>query len=197
VSNAPLPSALHRFLPPTLTPWDTRAVRCTVMLLAALSLLAAAPGGAPAAKTKAYNCGATSVTILLWPHGHKAIRSVHFPAGRTPNIQVYRYDPNFRGGNFLFYADAKGNVHGAPGYCVPGRSQASTPIAAPRTLTGKRAVTCTVSATQTFEVTRSARGIKVLGRMAGTTLWIATATRSRTAKITFDSSACETGPSPP
>jgi hypothetical protein len=172
-------------------------VRRVAVLLAASSLLAAAPGGAPAANTKAYYCGATSVTILLWPHGHKAIRSVHFPAGRTPNIQVYRYDPTFRGGNFLFYADAKGNVHGAPGYCVPGPSRDSTPIAAPQTLKGRRAVTCTVSATQTFEVTRSARAVKVLGRIANKTLWIATATRSRTTKITFDTSACETGPTPP
>jgi hypothetical protein len=39
--------------------------------------------------------------------------------------------------------------------------------------------------------------VKVLGRVANETLWIATATRSRTAKITFDSTACETGPSPP
>jgi hypothetical protein len=164
--------------------------------LVVLLLLAAVPGGAPAAKPKAYYCGATSVTILLWPHGHKAIRSVHFPAAKTPNIQVYRYDPRFAGGNFLFYADAKGNVHGAPDYCGPGPSRTSSPIANPQTLKGKRAVTCTVSAAQTYEVTKSTRGIRVLGRLAGTTLWIATVTRKRTASITFDTSACQVGPSP-
>ena len=171
--------------------------RAAALPIAVLLLVAAVPGGAPAAKPKAYSCGAVSVTILLYPHGHKAIRSVHFPAAHTPNIQVYRYDPRFAGGNFLFYADAKGNVHGVPDYCGPSASQTSGAIAEPQTLKGKRAVTCTVSASQAFEVTRSARGIKVLGRLSSTTLWIATMTRKGAAKITFDGSACQVGPSPP
>jgi hypothetical protein len=167
-----------------------------LLALLPIALVAAAPGAAPASKPKAYYCGATSVTVLLWPHGHKAIRSVHFPAGKTPNIQVYRYDPRFAGGNFLFYADAKGNVHPVKDYCGTGASQASTPIADAQTLKGRHAVTCTVSASQTFEVTRSARGIQVLGRMAGRTLWIAGMTRKGAAKITFDATACQVGPSP-
>ena len=171
-------------------------MRRAPLLIVPLLLLAAAPGAAPAGKTKAYACGAPVVTVLLWPHGHKAIRSVHFPAKRTPNIQVYRYDPRFAGGNFLLYADAKGNVHPVPDYCGTTTTQSSGAIAQPQTLKGKRAVTCTVRASQAFEVTRSARGIKVLGRMASQTLWIATVTPKGAAKITFDSSACQVGPSP-
>jgi hypothetical protein len=172
-------------------------MRMRLLLPIAAVLLVALPGGSPAAKPKAYTCGAPAITVLLWPHGHKAIRSVHFPAARTPNIQVYRYDPKFRGGNFLLYADAKGNVHPVPDYCGTTESQVSTPISAPQTLKGKRAVTCIVRATQAFEVTRSSSGIKVLGRMATTTLWIATVSRKGVAKITFDSSICQIGPSPP
>src|SRR5436190_2480206 len=119
-------------------------MRRAPLLIVPLLLLAAAPGAAPAGKTKAYACGAPVVTVLLWPHGHKAIRSVHFPAARTPNIQLYRIDPRFAGGNFLVYADVRGNVHTAPGYCVKTPSTASTAIAQPTTLTGKRAVTCNV-----------------------------------------------------
>jgi hypothetical protein len=165
-----------------------------LLLLAPLAL--ALVPSAPAAAPKAFTCGAPAVTVLLWPHGHKAIRSVHFPAARTPNIQLYRIDPHFAGGNFLLYADARGNVHTAPGYCGKLPSVASTPIAQPTTLTGKRAVTCNIGASQAFEVTRQSHGIKLRGRVSNRTLWTATVTRSGKAKITFDSSACQLGPNP-
>jgi len=165
-----------------------------LLLLAPLAL--ALVPSAPAAAPKAFTCGAPAVTVLLWPHGHKAIRSVHFPAARTPNIQLYRIDPHFAGGNFLLYADARGNVHTAPGYCGKVPSVASTPIAQPTTLTGKRAVTCNIGASQAFEVTRQAHGVKLRGRVSSRTLWIASVTRSGKAKITFDSSACTLGPNP-
>ena len=71
--------------------------------------LASPPQRRPAAKPKAYFCGAVKTTTLLWPHGHKTLRSFHVPAAHTPNIQVYRYDPNFAGGNLLLYADARGS----------------------------------------------------------------------------------------
>jgi hypothetical protein len=171
--------------------------RAALPIVVVLLLVAAAPSGAPAARTKAYACGAVGVTVLLWPHGHKAIRSVHFPAKRTPNIQVYRYDPRFAGGNFLLYADAKGNVHPVPDYCGTTTPAASSAIAEPQTLKGKRAVTCTVRSVQAFEVTHTAHGIKVLGRTGAMTLWTATMTGRGAAKITFDSSACQIGPSPP
>jgi hypothetical protein len=168
----------------------------SLVVLVALSAFLAVAMAAPAAKPKAYSCGATKVTILLWPHGHKAIRSVHFPAARTPNIQVYRYDPRFAGGNFLFYADARGNVHPVKDYCGTGASRPATPIAEPQTLKGKRAVTCTVSASQTFELTRTSHGVRLRGRLSDTTLWVADMSRGGAAKITFDSSACELGPAP-
>jgi hypothetical protein len=159
-----------------------------LLLLAPLAL--ALVPSAPAAAPKAVTCGAPAVTVLLWPHGHKAIRSVHFPAARTPNIQLYRIDPRFAGGNFLVYADARGNVHTAPGYCGKVPSVASTAIAQPTTLTGKRAVTCNIGSSQAFQITRQARGIKLLGRVASRTLWTASVTRAGKAKITFDGSAC-------
>lgn len=158
----------------------------------ALALVPSAPAAAP----KAFTCGAPAVTVLLWPHGHKAIRSVHFPAAKTPNIQLYRIDPHFAGGNFLVYADARGNVHTAPGYCGKVPSITSSAIAQPTTLTGKRAVTCNIGASQAFQITRQAHGVKLLGRVASRTLWTASVTRAGKAKITFDSSACQTGPSP-
>lgn len=167
----------------------------SLLLLAPLGLAAAVPA-APAAAPTAYYCGAASATVLLWPHGHKAIRSVHFPAAKTPNIQIYRYDPNFAGGNFLFYADARGNVHGAPGFCGKGALRTASPIAQPRTLTGKRAVTCGNGAAQAYDVTRQAHGVKILGRVGSRALFIASVTRSGKAKITFDSSACQLGPNP-
>jgi hypothetical protein len=144
----------------------------------------------------AVTCGAPATTVLLWPHGHKAIRSVHFPAARTPNIQLYRYDPRFAGGNFLLYADAKDNTHTAPGYCGKVPHVAATAIASPTTLKGKRAISCNMGASQAYEVTRQAHGIKILGRVGSRTLFVATMTRKGLAKITFDSSACQIGPSP-
>jgi hypothetical protein len=165
-------------------------------ILLLIPLVLALVPSAPAAAPKAFSCGAPAVTVLLWPHGHKAIRSVHFPAAKTPNIQLYRIDPHFAGGNFLVYADALGNVHTASGYCGKVPTVASSAIAQPTTLTGKRAVTCNIGAIQAFQVTRQAHGIKLLGRVASRTLWTASVTRSGKAKITFDSSACQTGPSP-
>src|SRR4051794_23321823 len=177
--------------------WEAERVRTRSLVpIAGLSAFLAVAIAAPAAKPKAYSCGATKVTILLWPHGHKAIRSVHFPAARTPNIQVYRYDPRFAGGNFLFYADARGNAHPVKEYCGTGPSRPASAIAASQTLKGKRAVTCTVTASQTFELTRSSHGVRLRGRLADTTLWIADMSRKGAAKITFDSSACELGPAP-
>jgi hypothetical protein len=145
----------------------------------------------------AVTCGAPATTVLLWPQGHKAIRSVHFPAARTPNIQIYRYDPRFAGGNFLLYADARGHIHPVPDFCGSAPARTSGAIAQPATLKGKRAVTCTVSAVQTFAVTRQAHGVKVTGQLSDQTLFTATVTRGGKAKITFDSSACSVGPSPP
>jgi hypothetical protein len=171
--------------------------RLVLVPIAALAAVAAAPSGAPAAKAKAYHCGSTSVTVLLWPHGHKAIRSVHFAAAHTPNIQIYRYDPRFAGGNFLLYADARGHIHPVPDFCGSAPARTSGAIAQPTTLKGKRAVTCTVSAVQTFAVTRQAHGVKVVGQLSDQTLFTATVTRNGAAKITFDSSACEVGPAPP
>src|SRR3954462_11054068 len=170
--------------------------RAALPIVVLLLLTVAAPSAAPAARTKAYASGAVRLPILLWPHGHKAIRSVHFPAARTPNIQVYRYDPRFAGGNFLFYADARGNAHPVKEYCGTGPTRPVSAIAAPQRLKGKRAVTCTVTASQTFELTRSSRGVRLRGRLADTTLWIADMSRKGAAKITFDSSACELGPAP-
>jgi hypothetical protein len=166
-----------------------------LVLLAPL-LLAFVPG-APAAAPRSFQCGAPAITVLLWPHGHKAIRSVHFPAAKTPNIQIYRYDPRFAGGNFLAYADVRGNLHTAPGYCAKTTTVASAPIAAPQTLTGKRAVSCIVRVSQAFQLTRQAHGVKLVGRASSQTLWIATMTRRGKAKITFDPTVCTVGPSPP
>jgi len=167
-----------------------------LLAVAGLAVLLAASAAAPAVKPKVLFCGSVKTTVLLWPHGHKTLRSFHVPAAHTPNIQLYRYDPNFAGGNLLVYADALGRVKSVKTYCGSGPSVPASAIASPRTLKGKQAVSCSVGATQTFEVATTATGIKVRGRVASRTLWIASITRHAAAKITFDSSACELGPSP-
>jgi uncharacterized protein YjhX (UPF0386 family) len=164
--------------------------------VAGLAALLAATAATPAAKTKVYFCGAVKTTTLLWPNGHKTLRSFHVPAAHTPNIQVYRYDPNFAGGNLLLYADARARVRSVKDYCSSGPSVPASQIADAQTLKGKRSVSCSEGATQTFDVTTTATGVKVRGRVASRTLWIASITRHGAAKITYDSSACELGPSP-
>ena len=170
-------------------------IRLALGIAGLLALLAAA-GAAPASKPKVYFCGAVKTTVLLWPHGHKTLRSFHVPAAHTPNIQVYRYDPNFAGGNLLLYADARARVRSVKDYCGTGPSVPASQIADAQTLKGKRAVSCSVGATQTFEVTTTATGVRVRGRVASRTLWIASMTRHGAAKVTFDGTACEIGPSP-
>jgi hypothetical protein len=170
-------------------------IRLALGIAGLLAVLAAA-GAAPASKPKVYFCGAVKTTVLLWPHGHKTLRSFHVPAAHTPNIQVYRYDPNFAGGNLLLYADAQARVRSVKTYCETGPSVLPSQIADAQTLKGKRAVSCSVGATQTFEVTTTATGVRVRGRVASRTLWIASMTRHGAAKVTFDGSACELGPSP-
>ena len=171
-------------------------LRTFVPIAGLVAFLAVAAVAAPAAKPKIYFCGAVKTTVLLWPHGHKTLRSFHVPAAHTPNIQVYRYDPNFAGGNLLLYADARSRVHAVKDYCGNGPSVPASQITAVQTLKGKRSVSCSVGATQTFEVTTSTTGVKVRGRVASRTLWIASMTRRGAAKITFDGSACELGPAP-
>jgi hypothetical protein len=171
-------------------------IRTFVPIAGLAAFLAVAAAAAPAAKPKAYFCGAVKTTVLLWPHGHKTLRSFHVPAAHTPNIQVYRYDPNFAGGNLLLYADARSRVRAVKDYCGSGPSVPASQITDAQTLKGKRSVSCSVGSTQTFEVTTSATGVKVRGRVASRTLWIASMTRRGAAKITFDGSACELGPAP-
>src|SRR5689334_24796591 len=90
----------------------------------------------PAAGGKAHFCGAVKQTTLLWPHGHKTLRSFHVPAATTPNIQVYRYDPNFAGGNLLVYADPRGRTTVVKTYCGAGPSVPPSQIANAQTRTG-------------------------------------------------------------
>jgi hypothetical protein len=173
----------------------TARIRIALGVAGLLALLAVATA-APASKPKVYFCGAVKTTVLLWPHGHKTLRSFHVPAAHTPNIQVYRYDPNFAGGNLLLYADARARVRSVKDYCGTGPSVPASQIADAQTLKGKRAVSCSVGATQTFEVTTTATGVRVRGRVSSRTLWIASMTRHGAAKITFDGTACEVGPAP-
>src|SRR5436190_21101150 len=167
-----------------------------VLGIAVLVACLAAAVATPASTTKVYSCGVVQQTTLLWPHGHKTLRSFHVPAAHTPNIQVYRYDPNFAGGNLLLYADARARVRSVKDYCSTGPSVPASQIADALTAKGKRAISCSVGATQTFEVTTTATGIRVRGRVASRTLWIASITRHGAAKITYDGTACEPGPSP-
>jgi hypothetical protein len=167
-----------------------------VLVIAVLSAFFAATTAAPSARTKAYFCGAVKTTTLLWPHGHKTLRSFHVPAAHTPNIQVYRYDPNFAGGNLLLYADARARVKTVKDYCSSAPSVPQSQMTDAQALKGKQAVSCSEGATQTFEVTTTATGVKVRGRVASRTLWTASITRHAAAKITYDGSACELGPAP-
>ena len=167
-----------------------------VLGIAVLAASLSAAVATPASSTKVYSCGVVQQTTLLWPHGHKTLRSFHVPAAHTPNIQVYRYDPNFAGGNLLVYADAAGRVKRVKTYCGSGPSVPPSQITDPQTVKGKRAVSCSVRATQTFEITTTSSGVKVRGRVASRTLWIASMTRHGAAKITYDGTACELGPSP-
>jgi hypothetical protein len=152
--------------------------------IAVLAAFLAAGVAAPAAKNRVYFCGAVKTTTLLWPHGHKTLRSFHVPAAHTPNIQVYRYDPNFAGGNLLLYADARGRVKSVKDYCGTGPSVPPSQITDAQTLKGKRSVSCSLSSSQTFEVTTTSSGVRVRGRVASRTLWIASMTRHGAAKIT-------------
>jgi hypothetical protein len=172
-------------------------IRLALGIAGLLALLAAAAASAaPAAKPKVYFCGAVKSTVLLWPHGHKTLRSFHVPAAHTPNIQVYRYDPNFAGGNLLLYADARARVKTVKDYCGSGPSVPASQIADAQTLKGKRAISCLVGSSQTYEVTTTSTGVRVRGRVASRTLFVASITRHGAAKITYDGSACEVGPAP-
>jgi hypothetical protein len=167
-----------------------------VLGIAVLSASFAAVVAVPAAAPKAYFCGAAKQTTLLWPRGHQTLRSFHVPAAHTPNIQVYRYDQHFAGGNLLMYADVAGRVKTVKAYCGNGPSVPASQITDPQTLKGKQSVSCYNGATQTFEVTRSGGRVTVRGRVASKTLWIASVTRHHAAKITFDGTVCSVGPSP-
>src|SRR5262245_7392385 len=119
--------------------------------VACMAALVVAHVAAPAAGGKAYFCGAVKQTTLLWPKGHKTLRSFHVPAATTPNIQVYRYDPNFAGGNLLVYADPRGRTKLVKLYCGNGPTVPGSQIADAQTRTGKQSVSCSVGASQTFE----------------------------------------------
>jgi hypothetical protein len=171
-------------------------MRLRLLVLLPIALIAVAAGGAPAATPKSLHCGATSATVLFWPHGHPAIKGVNFPKIKTPHLETYRPDPRYIGGNFLLYADAKGVVDPSKTFCGTGPRNPSGAVVNAKTVTAKRAVTCTASAVQSFDVTKSKAGVTIRGRVSSTTLWIAVLRKKGGSKMTFDSSACQAAASP-
>jgi hypothetical protein len=170
-------------------------MRTRLLVLIPLALAAVAPATALARPAKSSLCPAPDVTVLFWPKGHHAVPSVGFPRIPTPHLEIYKPDPSYPSSNFLYYADANG-VSDASRTCVNGPSTTSTPIAHPKTIKRKRAVTCHAPSALIFDAVKSKRGLTVTGRTTTSRLFQLVLRKKGVSKMVFDSSLCTAGASP-
>ena len=139
--------------------------RQTVIALAALAALAsqAPAGAAPASAGHRAGC-ATTMTFLVWPHGHPAIARIGFADMTTPHLEIYKgagsgYD--FSG--FLAWAAGGKTSEPSPSTspsCLSYTTlpKAPKPLGKMRTIARTAAVTCAFPASGLIDIQKAGGG---------------------------------------
>jgi hypothetical protein len=126
---------------------------------------------------------ATTMTFLVWPHGHQAVPSIGFANLPVPHMEIYRGDgTSYSDSKFLGWAAGGKTQEPSPATSPNCLSFASAPtsvkpIGAMATIARTAAVTCTFPASGSIDIKKASSGkfrykIRVLlsrGRLAAQT----------------------------
>jgi hypothetical protein len=141
-------------------------------------------------------CGQSLVVILFWPHGHGAIRSIHFTADRKPHLEVYTYGTQgYPRSSRLTYANSSGSSSFGKGCKLRIGGFPSGTIDRRLTVRRARALSCRLPSDARISIRQIKRTIQVdLGtpssRVASAKL------RKSGSLLDFSRSACNPGKPP-
>jgi hypothetical protein len=169
-------------------------MRMRLIPVICLAVLAAAPAAAQAKVPESVSCTAASATVLFWPKGHKSVPSVKFPSIKTPHLEVYKPGAAYPSVNFLLYADATRFVDPSRA-CGIGRVGKTRGVRNAKTITVKKAVTCSAAANLTYDVVRGKKGLVVIGH-AGPDAYFRATIKSKGSSLTYDRQACRVASAP-
>jgi len=169
-------------------------MRTRLLPLICLAALAAVPAAAQAKVPESVGCTSASATVLFWPKGHKSVPSVNFPSIKAPHLEVYKPGAAYPAVNFLLYADSTRFVDPSRSCSItrPGTTRA---VRNAKTITIKKAVTCSAAAALTYDVLRGKKGVVVIGH-AGPDAYFRATIKSKGSSLTYDRQACKVSSSP-
>ena len=139
-----------------------RSVLTGVVALAAL--VSVAPASAtPLTEARADGC-ATSMTFLVWPHGHPAIPAIGFGDMTTPHMEIYKGGGGaYANARFLAWAAGGATPEPSPSTTPACLSFASVPkspkpIGTMSVLARTAAITCTFPGSGSIDIERTSGG---------------------------------------
>jgi hypothetical protein len=139
-----------------------RSVLTGVVALAAL--VSVAPASAtPLTDARADGC-ATSMTFLVWPHGHPAIPAIGFGDMTTPHMEIYKGGGGaYANARFLAWAAGGATPEPSPSTTPACLSFASVPkspkpIGTMSVLARTAAITCTFPGSGSIDIERTSGG---------------------------------------
>jgi len=139
-----------------------RSVLTGVVALAAL--VSVAPASAtPLTDARADGC-ATSMTFLVWPHGHPAIPAIGFGDMTTPHMEIYKGGGGaYANARFLAWAAGGSTPEPSPSTTPACLSFASVPkspkpIGTMSVLARTAAITCTFPGSGSIDIERTSGG---------------------------------------
>ena len=120
--------------------------------------------------------------------------SVQFPSIPAPHLEVYKPGAGYPSVNFLLYADSTRYVDPSRTCSIrrPGKTRG---VRNGRTITVKKAVTCSAAAPLSYDVLRGKRGLIVIGH-AGPDAYFRATIKSKGSSLTYDRQACRVSSSP-
>ena len=173
-----------------------RSVLTGVVALAAL--VSVAPASAtPLTDARADGC-ATSMTFLVWPHGHPAIPAIGFGDMTTPHMEIYKPGSTYPNSNFLGSLTAQGSASVVSScHRVSGTSGSSKIDKSKAKSTGSAtALTCKSKTKPIFEFSTLAGGGVRLRVFLGQTAEMVTNIRAQGSSLKYDKTHCRAA-SPP
>ena len=171
--------------------------RTRIALAIAGLTLAALAAQAPAASALTVNCSQKRYTFLFWPHGHRAVPSVNFPAYPVPHLEFYKPGASYPNSNSLGYIDSSGQGGFSNKCAKVARGSVGSKVSNAASTTSQTALKCSFPRSPRLDLTPAANHSSVtfnvfLGKNLVTTAKIARAG----SKLTFNSGFCKKSASP-
>lgn len=149
----------------------------------------ACAGPAVGGGTRRVLCPGGATTILFWPHGHRAIPSIRFPAFPSPHIEVYKTGAAYGHGDFRAYV---GPGAGSWGPQCRGTSGSSSPnrIAKAAKLSTQAALACRFRSPAIQLERVDGDGRSTLKIFVGTHLYVGAVVQGAGSFVSYDTALC-------